>query len=59
MSKDPKSTRIIKTNRGYTLTMTCHYADNTPDGFLEEVCCVLEYCGIFDGLKVINPKIQE
>lgn len=50
MAEDPKSTQVVKTNRGYTLTMTCHYADKTPDGFWEDVYCILEHFGVFDSI---------
>lgn len=50
MAEDPKSTRVVKTNRGYILTMTCHYADKTPYGFWEDVYDPLCYLGVFDGI---------
>jgi hypothetical protein len=50
MDEDPKSTQVVKTNRGYTLTMTCHYADKTPDGFWEDVYRILEHFCAFDSI---------
>ena len=50
MPRYPKNSKIIKTNRGKTLIITAHYADEIPEGLWEEVYNLLKKWGIFNNI---------
>ena len=56
MAKNSKYRKVVKNNRGNTLIMTCHFADETPDGLWDELYAYLKSIGIFDYcLKAFLP----
>lgn len=53
--KKTKDEWIFETNRGDLYHFTCHYPETNPEGTMDEILDVMEYVGLFDGIKNHSP----
>ena len=49
--KETKNSITYKSNRGYTLTIRCHYPKENPPNAIEIITDAMAYVGLSDGLK--------